>query len=67
VNLGDTLMKKDLRMNAKSPDPDDLADEDFVTEERQRREKEFSRSDRSAPHIPPLERGRIRNKEDDAR
>ena len=65
-------MKKDLRMNAKSPDPDDLADElpplageqETQSHERSR----FGRSqDRSAPHIPPLERGRIRNKEEDAR
>ena len=54
-------MKKDLRMNAKSPDPDDLASQELP--ERASPEDENSRKkpaqrpnpDRSAPHIPPAD------------
>jgi len=59
-------MKKDLRMNAKSPDPDDLAGDDLPESEArkaqhgQRREVDESGTDRSAPHVPPVEKGRIR-------
>ena len=62
-------MKKDLRMNAKSPDPDDLAND--VAPERDRRDLDerddrpsrTAQQDRSAPHIPPLEKGRIRGED----
>jgi hypothetical protein len=62
-------MKKDLRMNAKSPDPDDLAEDappepgDRDLERRDDRPGRTARPDRSAPHIPPLEKGRIRGEE----
>jgi hypothetical protein len=57
-------MKKDLRMNAKSPDPDDLAREELAESDVQEMEPHKRRAerfqiDRSAPHIPPLERGKI--------
>ena len=60
-------MKEDLRMSAKSPDPDDLATDDLPTDE-PRTDRRIERSDareessvdRSAPHVPPLEKGRIR-------
>jgi hypothetical protein len=59
-------MKKDLRMNAKSPDPDDLAN-DAVPEgnqdERDDRSHRRAPQDRSAPHIPPLEKGKIRGED----
>jgi hypothetical protein len=57
-------MKKDLRMNAKSPDPDDLARDELPQSDVQdvhphtRRAERFE-IDRSAPHIPPLEKGKI--------
>jgi hypothetical protein len=59
-------MKEDLRMVAKSPDPDDLANEEppklDVREAEGPRGRKAPRVliDRSAPHIPPLEKGRIR-------
>jgi hypothetical protein len=58
-------MKKDLLMNARSPDPDDLANDEpppgtHETDERQRRDLKRSTPDVSAPHIPPVEKGRIR-------
>ena len=62
-------MKKDLRMNAKSPDPDNLAEDappehgDRETVEREDRPGRTAPPDRSAPHIPPLEKGRIRSEE----
>ncbi len=66
-------MKEDLRMNAKSPDPDDLARGDLPQTSaaespedearHQSRWAERSQPDRSAPHIPPLEKGRIKSNE----
>ena len=62
-------MKKDLRMNAKSPDPDDLASEvpsksdDGEVDPNSRRTHGRPELDRSAPHIPPAEKGRIRGEE----
>jgi len=62
-------MKKDLRMNAKSPDPDDLASDDLPESASREADRpgrahkdDASRrnDDRSAPHIPPLEKGRVR-------
>ena len=58
-------MKQDLRMNAKSPDPDDLARQELPQPEVdesagvKRGLAEPSQPDRSAPHIPPAEKGRI--------
>jgi hypothetical protein len=63
-------MKEDLRMNAKSPDPDDLSGEELPQPDAAdngattgRRRVERVQSDRSAPHIPPLEKGRIRGEQ----
>jgi hypothetical protein len=62
-------MKKDLRMNAKSPDPDDLANEEPPRPDADDIELDgrlaaaHPRHDFSAPHIPPLERGRIKGEE----
>jgi len=59
-------MKKDLLMEARSPDPDDLANEAPVVMPESNREDRRSRKshiDHSAPHIPPLEKGRIRGEE----
>jgi len=59
-------MKKDLRMNAKSPDPDDLSSEALSksdaaqVEPHSRWTHARSERDRSAPHIPPVEKGHIR-------
>jgi hypothetical protein len=62
-------MKEDQRMNAKSPDPDDLAREELpesaVRDDLRTHQSENDRAarpsaDRSAPHVPPLEKGRIR-------
>jgi hypothetical protein len=59
-------MKEDLRMNAKSPDPDDLAREEppepntYDTDLRREPQHERARQDRSAPHVPPLEKGKIK-------
>jgi hypothetical protein len=59
-------MKQDLRMNAKSPDPDDLATDELpVSKDREpdgakRRDADEPGLDRSAPHVPPIEKGRIR-------
>ena len=56
-------------MNAKSPDPDDLAtDEPPQPDAREKdrdevRAAEHRRLDLSAPHIPPLERGKIKGEE----
>ena len=62
-------MKKDLRMNAKSPDPDDLAEEmppdpgERDLKEREHQPRRTAQQDRSAPHIPPLQKGKIRSNE----
>jgi hypothetical protein len=59
-------MKEDLRMNAKSPDPDDLAREEppepnaYDTDPRREHPHERAQQDRSAPHVPPLEKGKIK-------
>jgi hypothetical protein len=62
-------MKEDLRMNAKSPDPDDLASDDLPESASPEAARPGSahkdnasrrNDDRSAPHIPPVEKGRIR-------
>jgi len=59
-------MKQDLRMNAKSLDPDDLASEELPAPENREPDHTKRRGanepgfDRSAPHVPPLEKGRIR-------
>ena len=59
-------MKQDLRMNAKSPDPDDLALEELPkpdsedTVDRAARGDQRAQRDRSAPHIPPIEKGKIK-------
>lgn len=56
-------MKKKHRMNAKSPDPDDLAgneppkpaaQEPKANKDRRQRPEEQNQ-DRSAPHIPPAD------------
>lgn len=62
-------MKEDLRMNSKSPDPDDLANEGLPqpgAEDNvggQGRDARRARPDRSAPHIPPMEKGKIKGEE----
>ena len=62
-------MKKDLRMNAKSPDPDDLASEAPPRPDADEVELNAPRTpsryefDRSAPHVPPVEKGHIRGEE----
>ena len=62
-------MKEDLRMSAMSPDPDDLAEEAPPErgvpgrDERADHPGRTAPPDRSAPHIPLLEKGRIRGKE----
>ena len=60
-------MKEDQRMNAKSPDPDDLAREDLPeSEARDPKRRDHTDNstrpgdDRSAPHVPPVERGHLR-------
>jgi hypothetical protein len=59
-------MKQDLRMNAKSPDPDDLAREELPqpdvdeTVAVNRDPAQRAQPDRSAPHIPPVEKGKIK-------
>jgi len=60
-------MKEDQRMNALSPDPDDLAREDLPeSDARDRRAQSHEdrrtqpSNDRSAPHVPPVERGHLR-------
>ena len=62
-------MKEDQRMNAKSPDPDDLAGENLpepvsaVDHDSDRPHKDHRTGpsdDRSAPHVPPVEKGRLR-------
>ena len=62
-------MKEDQRMNAKSPDPDALAREELPESDVRdadgagQSEKDSSArpsADRSAPHVPPLEKGRLR-------
>ena len=62
-------MKQDQRMNAKSPDPDDLAAEqlpesfgrvDVLLDRSQEDNRTKPSDDRSAPHVPPVEKGRIR-------
>lgn len=62
-------MKEDQRMNAKSPDPDDLASESLpesVSHADHHPDRTYEDNhlgpgeDRSAPHIPPVEKGRIR-------
>jgi hypothetical protein len=59
---GGTAVKKELRMNAKSPDPDDLSSKDLPEpaaekEDGDPRKKSPQRPnpDRSAPHIPPAD------------
>jgi hypothetical protein len=61
-------MKKDLRMQAMSPDPDDLAadqpqDPDARAVEDRRDRAQHAQPDHSAPHVPPLENGRIKGEE----
>jgi len=58
-------MKKDLRMNAKSPDPDDLAQDQLPESSNEQRHDggkaaKDDGADRSAPHVPPMEKGRIK-------
>ena len=54
-------MKKHQRMNAKSPDPDDLASEEppkplpRSLEQDRTKGKERPNPDHSAPHIPPVD------------
>jgi hypothetical protein len=56
-----TVVKKELRMTAKSPDPDDLASEELPRPEPQDPEDlrkklpQRPNPDRSAPHIPPVD------------
>ena len=61
-------MKKDLRMEGMSPDPDDLADDqpkDLTarTVEDLKDRAQHAQPDHSAPHVPPLEDGRIKGEE----
>ncbi|HET9369436.1 MAG TPA: hypothetical protein VFO19_04285 [Vicinamibacterales bacterium] len=62
-------MKKDLRMEGMSPDPDDLADEKpHEPTDRERDDWEElgghkAQRDRSAPHVPPLEDGKIKGED----
>jgi hypothetical protein len=62
-------MKKDLRMEGMSPDPDDLAEEmphEPTAHERDDWEEvsgHKAQRDHSAPHVPPLEGGRIKGEE----
>ena len=62
-------MKEDQRMNAKSPDPDDLAGEappepvsraDHHSDRPEKDRGTEPSDDRSAPHVPPVEKGRLR-------
>ena len=56
-------------MNAKSPDPDYLTNDAAPEpdrrnpDERDDRPRRTAHQDRSAPHIPPLEKGRIRGED----
>ena len=61
-------MKKDLRMEGMSPDPDDLTtdqpqDLSLRAAEDCRDLAQHAHPDHSAPHVPPLEDGRIRGEE----
>jgi hypothetical protein len=62
-------MKKDLRMNARSPDPDDLSDpappdRSAKPESASSRQSHREQPDVSAPHVPPGEDGKIKGEED---
>jgi hypothetical protein len=61
-------MKRDLRMEGMSPDPDDLASDKLQdlnarAQEDRRDLAQHAQPDHSAPHVPPLEDGRIRGEE----
>jgi len=52
-------------MNAKSPDPDDLAQDQLPEPDNEhwhdgRKAAKDDGADRSAPHVPPMEKGRIK-------